>query len=602
MKIYKSKELVFVPNKYCNFGCKYCYLGCLTKETNKLDQIPNVLRNILNKYLEEGVVINSLALHGAEVTTLSKELFEEIFRIYFDEYSKKYETEIRYLSGRGPSAHIKTNLYLIDRHYDTLRKYPIIVSGSVDLPFDLHDKFRVLKNGKGTINKILDNIKYMLSDNDLKNSIQLSCTMGKEHYKHFDQFMNDIEYLDSIGFNVISKFYIMFIYDSVNSEIKQQLSQDEMVDVYKQLLKRFKGTKFEAGVHYSWFREFTHGYCTNCVNCSTRMNYLIQENGDVYPCHRSQPVKELNFGNIFKDGLKKVYNNSVKQMEEYENTNKNISKLCLKCEYFYICQIGCPITRKDTNSNRCYTCKLQKTIYKSQPKRFPPNKDLSNKYIDTYLRHMQPDSLVRDINKPRLMKPNRELFEFKNSLRSITNRDKVLQELYKIGNFMLVINNSEPIPLFSSNFYNKSINIELKSSDKIELLVNKEYFNFDIGIEEIDNERNYIVVDFLNNNMIVYGDEQRTKMTHYDDEVFLDIKDDLGYYQDYYTFDVTQMFKEVSSFFKQSTKDNKYPNMINFTSKRMRSYHYFKQSKNAFYHLEAINLPFHEFWFNYITE
>lgn len=30
-----GKVLTFVPNSYCNFGCKYCYLGELTYQKEK---------------------------------------------------------------------------------------------------------------------------------------------------------------------------------------------------------------------------------------------------------------------------------------------------------------------------------------------------------------------------------------------------------------------------------------------------------------------------------------------------------------------------------------------------------------------------------------
>ena len=31
--------LVYVPNQYCNYGCKYCYLGKLTDNTDKYSDI-----------------------------------------------------------------------------------------------------------------------------------------------------------------------------------------------------------------------------------------------------------------------------------------------------------------------------------------------------------------------------------------------------------------------------------------------------------------------------------------------------------------------------------------------------------------------------------
>jgi uncharacterized protein len=47
-----------------------------------------------------------------------------------------------------------------------------------------------------------------------------------------------------------------------------------------------------------------------------------------------------------------------------------------------------------------------------------------------------------------------------------------------------------------------------------------------------------------------------------------------------------------------SFKDN--PNNIFFTTNALRDYHYTKQKNNAYYHIDAINLPFQNIEFYYI--
>lgn len=42
------------------------------------------------------------------------------------------------------------------------------------------------------------------------------------------------------------------------------------------------------------------------------------------------------------------------------------------------------------------------------------------------------------------------------------------------------------------------------------------------------------------------------------------------------------------------------PNNIFFTTNSLRDYHYTKQKNNAYYHIDAINLPFQNIEFNYI--
>jgi uncharacterized protein len=44
------------------------------------------------------------------------------------------------------------------------------------------------------------------------------------------------------------------------------------------------------------------------------------------------------------------------------------------------------------------------------------------------------------------------------------------------------------------------------------------------------------------------------------------------------------------------------PNNILFTTSSLRDYHYLKQKNNAYYHIQAINLPFQNIEFIYVDE
>ena len=51
--------------------------------------------------------------------------------------------------------HIKTNLYNLETHIDTIKKYNVSISRSLDLPLLLHDEYRVTKGNKKTLDRIL---------------------------------------------------------------------------------------------------------------------------------------------------------------------------------------------------------------------------------------------------------------------------------------------------------------------------------------------------------------------------------------------------------------------------------------------------------------
>ncbi|QKF86118.1 putative sulfatase maturation enzyme, radical SAM superfamily [Campylobacter blaseri] len=582
-EFFTHTNLTFVPNSFCNFGCKYCYLGKLTENKDKNGDVISSLKKILEKITDDGVLVSSLNLHGAEVTTLPREILEGIFQTYQD-YTQKYKVQLKSLNKHGENGiGIKTNLYNFDKLRDLFLKYNVFVSGSFDLPFTHHEKFRVLKNGKSTLDRVRENV--LLLSKYPKNLQQISCTIGKFALLHFDEFCDDLEWLDEQGFDMVGKFYIMFIYDSANSHFKTGLSDDEMVLFYEKLLKRFKGTKFEDGIYYNWFKEFTHGYCSHQINCGAT-NHLYQKSGDVYPCHRSQPDGRLKYGNIFEKGFLEITKSGIEKMKNYEASNKAIHSDCMECDYFHICNMGCPVERMDRKSSKSYTCKLQLALYKAQPKRFKADKVASIRARDAYINQMQPNVYL-DEKVARPMRFNPEMIEVKNSLNAIIQRDEKLKTLYKNGAIKLRINDNELIPLFSTTKLRKQLNINLFKSDKLEILVEYEYMGLN------DSDENSLFIMFLNNTSVVYGDEQRVKMSHIGEYIVHKSK---GVKEDgHYVFNINEFFLKTSNKFL----NEEFANLVCFTTTNARAVHYKKQSLNAFYHLEAINLPFHEFRFNY---
>lgn len=99
-------------------------------------------------------------LHGGEVTTLPKQEFHDLIQ-YISRYYQDMRELITDAGFRVGHPHIKTNLYGLDRHIETIREFNVSISGSLDLPLSLHEKYRVTKGGEGTLERILDNIRLL---------------------------------------------------------------------------------------------------------------------------------------------------------------------------------------------------------------------------------------------------------------------------------------------------------------------------------------------------------------------------------------------------------------------------------------------------------
>lgn len=580
--MYKSvQSLVYVPNSYCNFGCKYCYLGKLTDNKTDYSKADIELKNILDSYDKSGVLLKDISFHGAEVTTLPLPIFDKLCKVCYD-YHKEHELPIKFISGDYGQISIKTNLYRYDKVADILNKYNVFVSCSIDLPFSHHREFRVLKDGSDTFDKVYSNL--ILLNKNTNGKFVMSCTIGIKALEHIDEFIRDIEHLDSIGIDMCRNFYIMFIYDSAYSKVKTGMTDEEQGIFFDKLLGHFKGTKFEQAIYYSWFREFPIGYCTNEANCG-RNNYLVQKNGDVYPCHRGQAVPELKFGNILQDSFEDITKTGTNSIANYDNNNLPLHNDCLECNWFHYCNMGCPISRRDINYNKSYTCTVQRKLYKAQPERFPEDPIAAAIARDSYIKTMMPNYYY-STDVPKLMKNNPEFYDSKNSLESIILRDKLLMELYNPSNIKLGIN-GEYIDLFSSLLNDKTMSVIMYNSDDLKLFLSNDY----VGINHT--EDNNILLMILSKDTVVYGDEQRTKMQHIE-HIEIDLKD-TEKVEEGYLVDLHKVLESIKD--KIPREDMWYEMFI--TTKDARRYHYEKHSKNAFYHIETINLPFHSFFFSY---
>ncbi len=575
--------LTFVPNSYCNFACSYCYLGKLTERKEKTTDMAEQFKKIAKKLKDDGVIITEVILHGAELSASPYEHVKELLKA-IDEYKKENHFLIRVLSKDSKKGHhyihLKTNLYFLDRFFELFKKYEVGISASIDLPLRFHEKYRVLKSGKSTLEKTLKMIELLSAYPYFK---QISTTMTKEHL-NVDEFIRDVYKLESLGFDMASDFYIMFTYQSANAQGDFQMPSDEdMLSFYKNLREKLKDTKYSFALEHFWFKEFLGGYCTNCTNCGD--NLLIQKNGDVYVCHRSQALNELRAGNIFNENYESLKIRNITNIRILENSLK-LHKDCLECDYFHLCKASCTIERNDTKLGKSYTCALQKAIYKNNAEFFKADKTLAEISLDEFLRQNQTN------NYKSFLIPNLslEFRESKNSLENIINDDEILQKLYLKDNFLISVNDELALLDFEKDALYKSFKIS--SKDNIKLLIKKEVFDYSTK----ETLSNFIYMSLLGGEAKVYGDEKREKTLHIETKhLYLEkLLNESLELEGYLIYDISSFLKENSRLYSLNHK-----NFIFFTTKALREYHYEKQAKNAFYHAQTINLPFLRFEFTW---
>lgn len=158
---YKYIHLLYVPTMACNMGCKYCYLEENTKDEKTNHDALETLKYATDKFRKSNVIPFNISLHGGEVTTLSKKTFYDIIKFINDYYQENRQLIIDGGFKVG-NPHIKTNLYDLNKHIDTIKKFNVSISGSLDLPLALHDEYRVTKGNEKTLDKILNYLRIYL--------------------------------------------------------------------------------------------------------------------------------------------------------------------------------------------------------------------------------------------------------------------------------------------------------------------------------------------------------------------------------------------------------------------------------------------------------
>lgn len=578
MDEYKYIHLLYVPTMACNMACKYCYLEDNTiEEWNKYDVL-ETLNYAVNKFRESNVVPFNISLHGGEVTTLSKKEFHDVIK-YISDYYKENRDLITKGGFKIGNPHIKTNLFGLDKHIDTIREFNVSISGSLDLPLRLHDEYRVTKGGKKTLDKIFKNVELM---RDIPNKKKVSATIFKEHYEYLDEIVEDIKFLHKNTCLDMNDFNFMIGFDYNSNNLLHHLSEDEQVNLYKRMHEEFDGTDLDYGVNEAWFSEFGPTYCSNCDNCGEKF-FLLERNGDIYSCVRGQKNKDYYYGNIYKDSVLDILQTAKSKI--FLNHNKvEFDPLCAKCGYLYLCKTGCPFVKNNYKIGRSYTCKLQQEMYKDNNiERDPYNEE----FVYNYVLNMRNEDVSKYIPK------NNKVSDYP-SLEEIIGNDSNLKHVYDSDSFILTVDSKEY--KLESQVLKNTRDIIYISADSIVRI----YMKKDLIKEVCDYpENNSLYIILLSGNTVTYGDEGRNKQRHIaTHQVYKGVLDRIESLKDgYYMVDITDLFK----IYKYDLSLD-IPNNIFFTTSSLRDYHYLKQKNNAYYHIQAINLPFQNIEFYYIDK
>ena len=591
----RNIHLLYSPTLACNLGCRYCYLGDQTRTAPLAKDAARAVATLqyaLEKLREAGVLAFNVSLHGGEVTTLPPPVLEQLFVTVRDHYLRHFD-EIASLGHKKSAPHIKTNLFKFASLNELFSRHKVSVSASIDLPLSMHAKYRVKRNGDDWLERTLDNIRLLAR---YPHGKKISATICSEHLEDVDAFVRDIWFIHrELGFDM-NQFNLMFAFASELNDVDQGLlrmtpaSTAQQLELYERLKREFTGTELEDGMRRNWFDEFKPSYCTNAFNCGEKF-YLLQGDGTVYSCVRGQGIEEFRYGNVFEDSIEDILAAGARKIRQVHQAH-GLDTSCGGCGHLSLCHTGCPVVKHQSKSGRSYTCDLQKAIYRDNPRSFPSDEPRrQQEYLRYYAAETHPalsfarppEPVVPEIRLPSDFTPEQH------ALRKLIDEDAILRELYSDKAFVLELEN-ETVELASqilkphATWYTRARGDRLAVHFPRSLLA--------AACEEP--VRNTLYLQMLCDQPVVYGDEKRTKQAHlFTYQLFADCLAPsalLG--PEFVMADIAGIVDMHAHLYRRGVLNNLF-----FTTQYLRDYHYQKQKANAFYHIQAVNLPFQNFEF-----
>lgn len=301
-----TMHLTINPTLDCNLRCWYCYEehthNCyMTRKT--MDSVVNFVKS---KTCSKELKTICLSLFGGEPLLKAEKIALPLINEIKDVCTKREKTLI---------VHFTTNGVLLSK-----RIADLLASTNLDIhfqiPFDggqvFHDKTKYTKNGKGTYQLIIKNIKYALSKGF---SFTIRCNYTNENIDSYYELVDEINNMTPEKGKV--KFFL------------QKVWQEKQTDELKEKAIRLKTyiTGKDSTVKLTEKEVLKH--CYGDFYSSAVINY----NGDVFKCTARKFNTSDRIGILEEDG----HISKTEKAKLYDM--KGFVRRCHTCRLLPVCTI-----------------------------------------------------------------------------------------------------------------------------------------------------------------------------------------------------------------------------------------------------------------------
>jgi His-Xaa-Ser system radical SAM maturase HxsB len=209
-----------------------------------------------------------------------------------------------------------------NNHLDYIKQKKIYISTSLDGPRDIHNKYRILRNGKGSYDHVVSNMDWVKSELG-PGAVSALMTVTPHNVKRLkeviDEYLyHELEYIFIRKINPLGYAY-------QNAEI--YYSNDEFIDGYRNALKylieiNLNGTLFPEAFTTILLSRILTPFSTGFVDLQSPTGagisgIIYDVNGDIYVSdearmmYRTTGDKFFCIGNVITSTWKEVYEHPV---------------------------------------------------------------------------------------------------------------------------------------------------------------------------------------------------------------------------------------------------------------------------------------------------
>ncbi len=328
-------DVTILPNMTCNFACPYCYETHLPSSFMSDDTEEAIKAWLQNEIPKFKVLL--LNWFGGEPLLNYKRVVS----------IGAFARDCCNNSGVGLLTNLTTNGYLLNKaHIKELVKigilsYQITMDGSPNL----HNKTRILKNGKGSFDRVFENICLLVRE-DERVRVSLRVNFNQNN-------LYDIPNLLKL-FPTDTRSHLRVVYEPIFGKVCLSATENiPSLEISRRTTE-----------YYSLARDLGYDVRLGGINTgrlvycyAERENqFVVNYNGDIYKCTSCSFDPEQRLGYLNRDG--KI----AWQMEELEKWSglEMFDARCNTCKFLPICMGGCRKTRVE-NAGTGSFCSLMPT-------------------------------------------------------------------------------------------------------------------------------------------------------------------------------------------------------------------------------------------------